>query len=126
MAEETAAAMPAKRVTLFITVFACTLATAFYTVFALGVIYHPGPANPAVAAPVESAVTDARRVRRREAAAMWAGDPKKEMQKKKKVMQKKKMQAVRKKLVESAMKSGIQQKSEAAAVPPHPSHTSRR
>ena len=82
MAEETAAAMPAKRVTLFITVFACTLATAFYTVFALGVIYHPGPANPAVAAPVESAVTDARRVRRREAAAMWAGDPKKEMQKK--------------------------------------------
>ena len=91
MAEEEA--IPALRIKLFTTVSACTLATTFLTVFALGAVYLPGPPvgapTPPVVAPVDSAVPITntrraglqRRTRRREGGRpqdpMWAGDPKK-------------------------------------------------
>jgi hypothetical protein len=90
MGDEASAAIPAQRIKLFTTVSACTLATAFLTVFALGAVYHPGPPaaalTPATVAPVDSSATPRReglqrRTRRREEAAMWAGDPKKVLMK---------------------------------------------
>ena len=94
MVDEASAAIPAQRIKLFTVVSACTLATAFLTVFALGAAYHPGPLvappTPAFVAPIDSAATPItstkragkaaglqRRTRRREGAPMWAGDPKK-------------------------------------------------
>mmetsp|Transcript_2964 Transcript_2964/g.5788 ORF Transcript_2964/g.5788 Transcript_2964/m.5788 type:complete len:132 (+) Transcript_2964:43-438(+) len=89
--EEASSRIPAHRIKLFTTVFACTLATAFLTVFALGSVYHPGPPvvapTPPTVAPVDSAATPLtntrRTTRRRERAPMWAGDPKKLLMKKK-------------------------------------------
>ena len=90
MGDEASAAIPAQRIKLFTTVSACALATAFLTVFALGAVYHPGPPaaplTPAPVAPVDSSATPRRdglqrRTRRREEAAMWAGDPKKVLMK---------------------------------------------
>ena len=94
MGDEAPAAIPAQRIKLFTIVSACTLATAFLTVFALGAAYHPGPPvaapTPAFVAPVDSAATPIsstrraglqRRTRRREGAPMWAGDPKKVLMK---------------------------------------------
>ena len=93
MGDEAAAPIPSHRIKLFTTVSACTLATAFLAIFALGSIYHPGPPVAApvpVVAPVDSAampITSTRRVgmqrrpRRREGAPVWAGDPKKLLKK---------------------------------------------
>ena len=111
---ETTAATPPKRIKLFTTAFACTLASAFLIVFALGVIYHRGPPPPAATLPFEVKPVGAdvsRRVRRRESAAMWAGDPKKEMMKK--AYARKRQAVVRKKLEKNVMK----QKTEMAGIP---------
>ena len=94
MGDEASAAIPAQRIKLFTVVSACTLATAFLTVFALGAVYHPGPPvaalTPALVAPVDSSATPItstrraglqRRTRWREGSPMWAGDPKKVLMK---------------------------------------------